>query len=358
MEAQLMHGAKSAPARVMLVDDSAVIRGIIRRWIEDEPTLHVVASATNGHEAIEEAKITRPDLIVLDLEMPVMTGMDALPELIKIVPDAKILISSALTTKNARVSLAAISAGATDYLAKPDVGSSRETYRIELLGKLRALASTFGPADLVVGSGKLQLASERSWKGKMSVLAIGASTGGPQALSDLFDALSGQLDECAVLVTQHMPAHFTRLLGEDLAKRAKLFGGEAIDGAEIKPGHLYIAPGGFHMRVEKRDGQVRVGLGTDPAINFCKPSVDPMFQSIVSQYGANCVGVILTGMGSDGTAGAEAIYRAGGLVIAQDQATSTVWGMPGAAVSAGVVDRMLALPKIGPAILAAKGNVR
>lgn len=355
MKAQIVPGAIVPSVRVMLVDDSAVIRGIMRRWIDAERGLDVVGSAINGREAISEAARVQPDVIILDLEMPVMSGMDALPELKKALPNAKILIASTLTTRNARASLAAMRAGATDYLAKPDTAVSRDQFRQELVEKLRALGGADAAADGAPAAQIVGLEKSKRWRGKMRSLAVGASTGGPQALNELFGALSGQFSDCSVFVTQHMPAHFTKLLGEDLSQRIGLPGGEAKDGERVLAGRLYMAPGGYHMRVVEEAGALRIALGDDAAINFCKPAVDPMFESIGAHFQADCAAVMLTGMGSDGAKGAKVVHDKGGVVIAQDQATSTVWGMPGAALAAGAVDQMLPLQKIGPRLLQLKG---
>lgn len=337
-QATMRDGAR---ARVMLVDDSAVIRGIMRRWIDSEPRLEVVATAIDGQEALKLAAQFVPDIIVLDLEMPVLGGLDALPQLKSIAPRAKIIIASTLSTRNARISLAALNAGATDYLAKPESGQNREAFREELLAKLVGLAETKAMPTAVVGG-----TAQRKWLGRAEALAIGASTGGPQALTKIFGQLRGVLAESAVFVTQHMPKHFTALLGAELAQLAQLQGGEASDGAEVKSGHLYVAPGGFHMRIVERAGRRTISLSDGPAINFCKPAVDPMFQSIAKIYRENCLAAVLTGMGNDGAAGARELHEAGSFVLAQDQVSSAVWGMPQAAISAGGISTVLPLDRI------------
>jgi len=335
--------------RVMLVDDSAIVRGIMRRWIDAEPGLDVVGSATNGEQAISEAKKCLPDVIVLDLEMPVLSGIDALPILKGCLPDAKILISSALSTRNATVSLAALNAGAADYIAKPDQNTPKENFRAGLLQKLHGLNPqedirlTQPPSELVT--------HDRRWQGSMSALLIGASTGGPQALSQLFSSLKGSLHNVSVFVTQHLPEPFTRPLGDELATAAGLTGGQAIDGEIVTSGRLYLAPGGFHMRVDCLGEERRIRLDDGPSINFCKPAVDPMFQSASDCFGPDCVAVVLTGMGSDGALGTKTIQRNGGIVIAQDQASSIVWGMPAAAIATGAVAHVRALNQIAPCLL-------
>lgn len=277
MEARKVPGVVASSVRVMLVDDSAVIRGIMRRWIDAERGLDVVASAINGQEAIAEARRVQPDIIILDLEMPVLSGMDALPELRKVCANAKILIASTLTTRNARASLAAMRAGATDYLAKPDAATSRDVFRIELLEKLHALGGERDAVCSAEGGKVVGLSKAKRWRGNMKALAVGASTGGPQALNEVFGALAGKFDNCAVFVTQHMPAHFTKLLGDDIAQRIGLPGGEAVDGEPVVPGRLFMAPGGYHMRLAEIDGKLRIELGNEAAINFCKPQLIQLF---------------------------------------------------------------------------------
>jgi two-component system chemotaxis response regulator CheB len=338
-QATVRDGART---RVMLVDDSAVIRGIMRRWIDAEPHLEVIATAIDGRDAIKLATTHQPDLIVLDLEMPVLGGLEALPELKSVVPHAKIIIASTLSTRNARISLAALNAGATDYLAKPEAGQSRDAFRDDLLQKLNGLVSAQRAQ-----SAPMRQQNHRAWQGTPDALAFGASTGGPQALVNIFAQLRERCGKSAVFVTQHMPKHFTMLLGDELAALAGLDGGEAVDGDAVRPGHLYLAPGGLHMRVVQRGEKRFIELCDEPAINFCKPAVDPMFSSIANTYKENCLGVVLTGMGNDGASGALALHQTGAYVLAQDQATSTVWGMPQAAIAAGAVSNVLPLEQIG-----------
>ena len=349
MVTRLAVGRDAGLARVMLVDDSAVIRGIMRRWIDAEPTMMVVATAINGQEALKEAARTQPDIIILDLEMPVLSGLEALPQLSKTAPNAKILIASTLSTRNARISLQAMNAGATDYLAKPQAGEGRDQFKAELISKLVGFvdAKRLRP---IAPSKVAPTSMPNAWKGKPKIIGIGASTGGPRALTDLLSGLKGRLSRISVMVTQHMPRQFTELLGEDLANCAGLKGGQAKEGEPILPGHLYLAPGGAHMRAVQIGSSHFVELDDGPPINFCKPAVDPMFQSLATLYGEDCMGVVLTGMGSDGAIGAKMIRDENGYVLAQDEASSAVWGMPGAAVAAGAAHAILPVNRMIPEI--------
>jgi two-component system, chemotaxis family, protein-glutamate methylesterase/glutaminase len=325
----------------MIVDDSAVVRGMVRRWLAEASGIEVVAAVGDGRAAINGVVAAKPDVIILDIEMPVMDGMTALPELKRLAPDAHILISSTLSQRNAEISLRALNSGATDYLAKPGFAAAgndgRATFQGELLAKVRALggvAEPVAPSDQkLAGGGRITLRKPSNTIPR--VLAIGSSTGGPGALHQIFEQANGALAGVPVLVTQHMPPTFTKLLGDKLARLASLSGGEAKNGEPITPGRLYLAPGGCHMRVGGTKTNPVIALNDEPPINFCRPAVDPLFESVASTFGSASLAAVLTGMGADGAAGAVLIANAGGTVIAQDEATSTVWGMPGAAAAAG-----------------------
>lgn len=340
MKTRLATGREAGPTRVMLVDDSAVVRGIMRRWIDALDGFEVIATAINGQEAIDEAVNKQPDIVVLDLEMPVTSGMEALPEIRRILPNAKILIASTLSKRNARVSLQAMNAGADEYIAKPSSGEDRSAFETDLAQKIQGLAVREHSAQLSSRNSALRA---YRWQGFPRYIGIGSSTGGPKALSKLLGGLKGRLLESAVLVTQHMPRQFTELFGDDLAKTAGLEGGQACDGAPIRPGQLYLAPGGAHMRIENRNGTPVIELDTGAPINFCKPAVDPMLRSIADFDGENSLALVLTGMGSDGALGALDVAKSGGLVMAQDEASSTVWGMPGATVELGAAHKTMSI---------------
>ena len=372
--------------RVMIVDDAIVVRGLLVRWIEAEAGLQVVASLRSGREAIEQVERTNPDVVILDVDMPDIDGITALPLLFEKRRDLVVIMSSTLTRRNAEVSLRALSLGAADYIPKPE--SNREitnsaSFRRDLIEKIRALGARR----------KQRLSSARAlpWAvpavrpGPMGghgaglrhavvpdtapalepatfklralpsapprILLIGSSTGGPQALGAIVGRIGGVIDQAPVLITQHMPPTFTTILAEILGRTSDRPVHEAIDGEVLRAGRIYIAPGGRHLRVVRRDGVPSVALDDGSQINFCKPAVDPMFSSAAEAWGSWNLALVLTGMGSDGTRGAADIVAAGGSVIAQDEATSVVWGMPGSAANAGICSAILPLNQIAPKLV-------
>jgi two-component system chemotaxis response regulator CheB len=337
------------PIRVMVVDDSAVVRGLVSRWIGEDPGLEVVARHPNGKLAVDDVAKSAPDIVLLDIDMPVMDGLTTLPLLLRARPGLRVLMVSTLTKRNAEISFKALSLGAIDYVPKPD--SNRDItiepeFRREVIEKIKVLGRSgwrSAPAawrrDQAVGTPQherrpFSLVPPR-------VIAIGSSTGGPQALGTLLGSLAPALSRVAVLVAQHMPPMFTTVLAERLARATGREAREGKDGEKLKPGAIFIAPGDHHMTIGARDGPtLRVSSGPPP-VNFCRPAIDPMFASVASIFGPAALGIVLTGMGSDGVAGAGAIVNAGGSIIAQDEASSVVWGMPGAAVSAGLCAAVL-----------------
>lgn len=362
--------------RVMICDDSAVVRGLLSRLIESDPEFEITATAANGEAAINSLKRTPVDVVVLDVEMPVMDGLTALPKLLAIDRNVQIIVASTLTTRNAHVSLQALSAGAADYVPKPSSSSelnNSSDFRRELLEKLRVLgqrarksrggpipasplgahsrgavqpvAVPFRAASAAGGAFSLRKPSMR----KPQILAIGSSTGGPQALTSLLSALPPGLD-APIVIAQHMPATFTSILAEHLARAARRPAAEAVDGESLAKNRVYVAPGGQHLKVEMRAGAPVLRLTQDPPENFCRPAVDPLFRSVAQAFGAAVLAVVLTGMGADGAKGARVIADAGGTVIAQDEATSVVWGMPGATAQAGCCSAVLPLTDIAPAV--------
>ena len=338
----------ATPVKVMVVDDSVVIRGFLTRWIDADPNLKIVASAQNGKVAVDQVKAADPDVIVLDIEMPEMDGLTALPLLIKACPKARVVMASTLTRRNAEISLKAMSLGATDYVPKPtSVGPSEagEAFRRELCQKLVALgrarpATALKTAAPSGGPIKLRPASSAL----PQILAVGSSTGGPQALATFVAAIAPKLN-VPVLITQHMPATFTTILAETLARTSGLKVVEGANGMKLEPGHVYVAPGDNHMIIKSRGGPIE--LTQTPPENFCRPAVDPMFRSVAAAYGPAALAVVLTGMGADGREGARAIAGAGGTILAQDEATSVVWGMPAAVAQAGLASAVLPLNSVG-----------
>jgi len=351
----------------MVVDDSVVIRGIVSRWLNQEPDIEVVASHRHGRLAVDDIAKSKPDVVVLDIEMPEMDGIEALPLLLKNCPGVKIVMSSTLTSRNATISLKALRLGASDYIPKPDNNSGVTTsteFRSELVAKVKALAGidvsgrSGANAKHAVPAGakpsalsQLSRANDGAIKLKPfsrtvpKILAIGSSTGGPPALFEFFKELSPALNAIPVIVTQHMPATFTAILADHIARITNRTCKEAEDGEKIAPGFIYIAPGGKHLIVTDKSCPT-ITLSDGPRVNFCKPAVDPMFDSVAEIYGAHALGVIFTGMGTDGAAGSITVSKAGGSIIAQDEETSVVWGMPGATAHTGVCSAVIPLSEI------------
>jgi two-component system chemotaxis response regulator CheB len=356
--------------RVMVVDDAAVMRGMFARWIEAEADLELVAALRGAREAIDKVESADPDVVLLDIEMPELNGLAALPMLLAKRRDLTVIMASTLTRRNAEISLKALALGATDYIPKPTSRSEggASVFRREMIEKVRHLgqrAKRLRPVEnlrlrgaKVAGRGIAGKAVVETAAADFSlrpmpvvmprVLVIGASTGGPQALNALMACVNGVLERAPILITQHMPPTFTAILAEHLGRVSRHPTYEAVDGTKINSRTIYIAPGGRHMRVERRNGVAVIALDNGPPINFCKPSVDPLFTSAAELWGSWVLGLMLTGMGADGLQGAEAIVASGGAVIAQDEASSVVWGMPGHVVQAGLCSAVLPLAEIGP----------
>lgn len=379
--------ASQTIATVLVIDDSAVARGLMTRWVEEDPDLKLVGSAVDGQQGLDRATELQPDLIILDVEMPKMDGLAALPLLLKAVPTCKVVMASTLTRRGGEVTIRALSMGAADYTPKPQAGrlAGADEFRQTLLNKLKALAPrpippvptskplsrpvarTFSAPSAVkekpkrafapVARAPLSRGKTPKNTAQPQIIAIGSSTGGPQALREVITHLTTDL-KAPVVLAQHMPALFTKILGEHMTKAGKLTCKEAVDGERLKPAHVYIAPGDFHLTVRKDAGGFYAVLDQTPPINFCRPAVDPLFQSVAEATGGAALGVVLTGMGHDGREGARALRNAGGTVLAQDEKTSVVWGMPGAVAEAGLADEILPLNDIGPAVLRrAKGGM-
>ncbi|HMK67618.1 MAG TPA: chemotaxis response regulator protein-glutamate methylesterase [Stellaceae bacterium] len=342
----------------MVVDDSAVTRGLLTRALESDPEISVVASVGDGQMAVAAIRRQDIEIVVLDIEMPVMDGLTALPQLIEARPGVQVLMASALTARGAVVSLKALSAGAADYVTKPGTSSlaSATEFKRDVVAKVRALAQARRAAR-----GEAQPAPDGGFDARTApirlrpmpgerpeAIAIGASTGGPQALLRLLKSVAGLWQP--IFITQHMPATFTTALAEHITRLCGMCATEAVDGEPVESGRVYVAPGDFHMLVEENDGARRLRLARTPAENFCRPSLDPMLRSIACVYGRRALCAILTGMGQDGLKGSEALVAAGGAVIAQDEKTSVVWGMPGAVATAGLCSAVLPIDQLGPTI--------
>lgn len=343
--------AEKPVARVMVCDDSAVIRGAVTRMLESDPAVRVVARAGNGQAALDELRRTPVDVLVLDIEMPVMDGMTALPLLLRADPTLKILMASTLTTRGADIALRALRLGAADYVPKPSAVFGDDGFRSELLEKVKGLARLHRRAAAPAREAPslpLQLRPAPMFAAKL--LAIGSSTGGPQALFTLVEGL-GKTVNVPVVMTQHMPPTFTKILADHITKLGGLPCAEAADGEALQASRIYLAPGDRHLLVEARQGSLCARLSDSPPENFCRPSVDPMLRSASAACNGRVLATILTGMGQDGLIGTRAIVAAGGAAVAQDEATSVVWGMPGAIAQAGLCHAVLPLPRIAPKLL-------
>src|SRR6266702_2774228 len=370
---------EAGPLRVMIVDDSVVIRGLISRWIGAEHDMEVAASLRTGLEAVNQIERINPDVAVLDIEMPELDGISALPRLLAKKRDLIIIMASTLTRRNAEISFKALSLGASDYIPKPESTretAAAETFRHDLIQKIRHLGAKVrrtaapasphsaptldkprealvrpAPAPAAAPAAQSQLARRPFGTLAPKVLLIGSSTGGPQALMSLVAEIGPVIDRFPVLITQHMPPTFTTILAEHLARTSRRPAREAVDGEPVKVGQIYLAPGGRHMRVVRHGAEAAIALDDGPPVNFCKPAVDPLFNSAIDVWQGGIMSVILTGMGSDGMRGGKDIVAAGGSVIAQDEATSVVWGMPGAAANAGICAAILPLNQIAPKLV-------
>lgn len=343
---------ESTPLRVMVVDDSAIVRGLIVRMLKADPRIEVTASCSNGQMAVAHAARHPLDVIILDIEMPVMDGLAALPKLLQAAPRVSIIMASTLTQRNAAISLRALSLGATDYVAKPtsDKLGASDTFRRELIEKVVTLGRASKAANddsatvsRSVPAQQVQLRSAATRRPR--IIAIGSSTGGPQALLTMLTALPPSI-QCPIVIAQHMPATFTTVLAQHIGRATGRPCSEAAHGAEIKPGTISIAPGDYHLQVAREADRCIAKLSQTAPENFCRPSVDPLFRSVAQQYGAESCAVVLTGMGSDGCSGAKVMAAIGAPILAQDEATSVVWGMPGAVAGAGICSAILPLNKI------------
>ncbi len=334
----------------MVVDDSAVVRGFIVRILESDPGIELVATSSNGQTAIHQVARSKPDVVILDIEMPVMDGLTALPKLLAADPHCRIIMASTLTQKNAEISLEALARGAADYIPKPTAGqlNGNDAFRRDLLAKIAALGHRDHAPSAAATSRKsaptpLRVVTVREPK----ILAIGSSTGGPQALLSLLKALPADFT-APVVIAQHMPATFTTVLAQHLERASGRPAREAVHGAAILPGTITLAPGDFHFEVLRDGSALKAQLHKAAPQNFCRPSVNPLFRSVARAFGPQAVAVMLTGMGSDGLDGAREVVGAGGGLIAQDEASSVVWGMPGAVANAGLCSAVLPLASIAP----------
>jgi two-component system, chemotaxis family, protein-glutamate methylesterase/glutaminase len=345
----------SGPIRALVVDDAVVVRRLVADVLGSDPDIEVVGTASDGRLALAKLAATDPDVVVLDVEMPVMDGMATLAAIRRERPRLPVIMFSTLTERGAAATLEALALGATDYVTKPaNVGSvtlAMQRVREELIPKIRAVTGRL-PRALLPGPA---LAGPRPARParpaqRPEIVAVGTSTGGPNALAELLPALPGDLG-VPVVVVQHMPPVFTKLLADRLAGKCQLRVAEGVHGATVEPGQVWIAPGDHHMVVRRDGTTVRLATNQDPQENSCRPAADVLFRSVADAYGGRALAVVLTGMGQDGLRGCERLLEGGGRVLAQDEASSVVWGMPGYVARAGLADRVLPLDQIANEIV-------
>ena len=350
--------------RVMVVDDSVVIRRLVVQALEQDPLLEVVGTASNGAIGLQRISQLNPDVITLDIEMPDMDGLEMLRRVRREYPKLRVIMFSTLTERGGAKTLEALTLGADDYVAKvSNEGSldrSMSRLREEMIPKIkqffrkapevRAMALPQPASTLATSQSAHSVSPLWSAKVQPAVVVIGVSTGGPTALGTILPEIPADFP-LPILVVQHMPPLFTRLLAERLNSTCQLPVAEARQGCSVEPGEILIAPGDFHMRVARNGDGVKVCLDQSPRQNSCRPAVDALFASTGEVYGGAALAVILTGMGQDGLRGVEILRARGATVLAQDEASSVVWGMPGAVVNAGFADCVLSLNEVVPEIL-------
>ena len=340
---------------VLVVDDSAFMRKLVSEMVDGSGEFRVIGTARNGLEALKKIHALDPDLVTLDIEMPELDGIGALGYIMSETPRPVVMLSGAASESGRDPAIRALELGAVDFVKKPGGPISLDLDRVRdrLLDALRASREVNLRGVPMLSRRADGAAASRAISGGGSwatrAVAIAASTGGPRALADVIPALPPDLD-AAVLIVQHMPAGFTKSLAERLDLHSRLTVAEACDGERVVHNRVYLAPGGQHMRVRVQGGVPVISLDASPPVWGVRPSADPMFKSVADVFGASAIGVVLTGMGRDGAEGMRAIHEAGGLGVAQDKATSIIYGMPHAALLAGGIDQVLPLSAIAGAV--------
>ncbi|MGA2416156.1 MAG: chemotaxis response regulator protein-glutamate methylesterase [Candidatus Sulfotelmatobacter sp.] len=340
--------------RVLVVDDSVVIRKVLSDTLSGDPALEVVGVASDGRIALAKIPLLKPDIVTLDVEMPVMNGLETLTALRKLYPKLPVIMFSTLTERGAAATLDALSLGASDYATKPsNTGSPAvaiERVRAELVPKIKALCRVSAPLKLLpLPQARVAGKPRPRTHPRIEIVAIGTSTGGPNALAEVLPLIPKDFP-VPIVVVQHMPPIFTRLLAERLASRSFIPIEEGSANVVLSQAHAWIAPGNFHMKVCRSGMACRLDLSQGPPENSCRPAVDVLFRSVAAAYGANVLGVVMTGMGSDGVLGSQAIRDAGGNVIIQNEASSVVWGMPGLVHASGLDDAAYPLDQLATEI--------
>jgi two-component system chemotaxis response regulator CheB len=345
--------------RVLLVDDAAAVRRLVTNALNRDPALEVVGTAADGQMALNRLAECRPDVVLLDLEMPVLDGLETLKALRRTHPRLPVIMFSRFTQRGVEATVHALTLGADDYVPKPgdglDVGSCIEEL---LIPKIKLLAGRAGhvregpgqPSGVPASPRAAEALPARARRGRVEIVVIGTSTGGPNALAELFPAFPADWS-VPLVVVQHMPPAFTARLAERLSEKSRLRVREGVAGELVGAAQAWVAPGDQHLLVRREGRAVRLVLSQDPPVNSCRPAVDVLFRSAAEVYGSGVLAVVLTGMGQDGWRGCECVRAAGGQVLVQDEQSSVVWSMPGAVAQAGLADLVVPLQQLGAEIL-------
>jgi two-component system chemotaxis response regulator CheB len=346
--------------RVLVVDDSVVARQVLTRLLSKDPAIEVVGTASNGRIALAKIEQSNPDVITLDVEMPEMNGLETLAILRKTYPFLPAIMFSIFTAPGSSSTLRAMAFPSVDYVTKPPPGAgpdaTEKVIREDLLPRIKKCRADAIRIESSVSDHTLLAVTEFASEPivpqfqRVDVVVVGVSTGGPDALAELLPYFPANF-AVPILIVQHMPALFTKHLAESLTAKSNIPVAEGRSGQLLLPGHVWLAPGDFHMRLAIVKGEACIQLDQGPRENSCRPSVDILFRSASETFGPHVLAVVMTGMGQDGFNGCERIHAAGGRIFVQDEASSVVWGMPGAIVSAGLVDQILSLSELGPQIL-------
>ncbi len=347
---------QTSKIRVLIVDDSVVVRRLLTQMLSSDPAVEVTVAASNGKIALAKLPLLKPDLVILDVEMPEMNGLETLAAIRKLDRRLPVIMFSTLTMRGASATLDALALGATDYVTKPSgIGDFNSVAHIhqELLDKIKIFGG--GSAAFTIPTSAAAAPPEVRPRPAIlcrsaEVIAIGISTGGPNALAELMPSFPADLP-VPILIVQHMPPVFTRLLAERLDAKAQISVQEARAGEVVKPGTAWLAPGDYHMTVERVGFEIQIRTHQGPRENSCRPSADVLFRSVAAAYGSGSLAAVMTGMGQDGLRGCEEIRGQGGQVVVQDEASSVVWGMPGFVARAGLADRIVPLGELGTEIM-------
>ncbi len=346
-----------AKIRILVADGSVVIRRMLTNILAEDPTIEVVGTAPNGRIALAKISLVNPDLILLDTEISDLDGLETLTIIRKIYPRLPVIIFTAMTERGTAATLEALTLGANDYLTKPEKIGLEEVaaryIRQELIPKINLFHSySLSNKTKLIGRSPQQIEpiSQLKNTNPIKIIAIGGSTGGPNALYALLSEFPPDL-KVPVLIVQHMPPVFTKRLAERLAAKCQIRVDEAKNRELLEPGRVWIAPGDYHLLVQRDGTRVRLRTNQAPQENSCRPSVDVLFRSVASIYQSSVLAIVLTGMGQDGLHGCESIRKVGGHILVQDEASSVIWGMPGIVANAGLADRILPLDRIAREIL-------